>query len=471
MPKKTGKKTTQKTTKPKAKAKAKVKAKAKAKPKGSEEQNTTPKLVCSLVAECNRPHTTESSGKLATKVTEVLALIEEWTTNVRKAFLAKTALPIFAPSKFVNPNANLMSRAASEKMEDSDEIGLPRYNPVLTDLIHAQHCTSLRRSSKLKEQPEDWDEKAYGPWYHEYEGEDPEPSGWYLETRMPRRCHAEKAEHMIDEPDKNILSFGNLRIVCGSGTHDEAACFKIWQTSHGNYRAGDATRKRMSLAGIKEIRDVVFRIEDRTNNGGGVTVKGKWKNVREMVYLPGQVLTAGFLFTSNDKQLTAKEILGLDADTKGLKFKALDAPIIGKAIHWSKLWAEIQSVNRAAIKAMKDREGRSQEYESGNPQTKSITNILVHGKRVDPSEEFPFGLKGSQMHQVAYLVADGNGSMNDGCFSMGVVIGDRSNIAYNKSVNAVKQETEAPKKSKKKSKDDAAPPMDVTADEAETVKA
>jgi hypothetical protein len=251
----------------------------------------------------------------------------------------------------------------------------------------------------------------------------------------------------------------------------------------------------MSLAGNKEVRNVVFRIEDRPNNEGGFTVKGAWGDVRELVYLPGQVLTAGYLHDSKGNMLTAKEIRALDADTKGLKFKALEAPIVGKPVPWSKLWAEIQT-DKASIKAMRERGGRSESNDPGTPQTKAITNICVNGKRVDPSEAVPFGLKGSQIHQVAYLVASGEGKIEQGHFSMGVVIGERANAEYNVGVHAAKAEAgeteeapapkaakpKAPKATKPKASKpkaskpkaaekpaDAAPPVESdTADEPET---
>ena len=77
--------------------------------------------------------------------------------------------------------------------------------------------------------------------------------------------------------------------------------------------------------------------------------------------VPGQVLTAGYLYDAKGRVLDAKAIRALDADTKGLKFKALDEPIVGKAIPWDRLWKEIQVADKAAIKKMRERGGRSEE--------------------------------------------------------------------------------------------------------------
>lgn len=422
--------------------------------KRGEDRNETPGLECPHVANLTRPHTTESAGKLAAKLPAFLAAKVAWTASVRKAFADADAagipaeLPIFPQGKFPNLNSGQMTRKAYQALVEEfneAEAGVvrfpPRYQPAVVDAIHASNAVTLRRGS-LKahsEPPEDWDEKLYGPWHHSWvdeEGEtQEEPSGWYFDPSMPRRCHAVTAETMIDDPETDILAFSNRRYVVGTGTHDGAAAFKIWQTERGNYRHGDEARKRMSLAGNKAVRDVVFLIEDRPNNGGGVTVKGKWTDVDEMVFMPGQVLTAGNLYDSSGKMLTAKEIRALskpgDVEAKGIKFKTLPEPIVGKVIPWGKLWEEIKTTGKAALKAMKERGGRSLDYEAGDTQTKSITNITVNGKRVDPSEATPFGLKGGQSHMPAHIVATGKGKIEEGHFGMGVVIGERANQARN----------------------------------------
>lgn len=437
------------------------KAKTKATRKKGDEQNSTPKITnCPFVSDDRRPHTTESSGILATRVAVANEAVETWTAEIRKAFAdgtKKADLPDFPVSKHVNPNTGRMSMVAHGKLIDEyndaidNDTALPalmgRYNPITVDLIHTMNCEWLRRGSKKNhpKPPKNWDEKLYGSWYHDEEMEDGSteqfPSGWFFDKKLPRRCHAERAEMLITDPGDNILSFGNLRIVVGSGTHDGSAVFLVNQTSHGNYRAGDVTRKRMSFASVKELRDIVFRIEDRANNGGGFTVKGNWSDVREMVYMPGQVLTAGFLYDAKGKVIDAKAIRKLDGDTKGLRFKALEAPIVGKVIPWADLWKEIQVADRKAIKAMRERDPRGN-GDAGSTQTKAITNICVNGKRVDPSEAFPFGLRGSQCNMPAFIVATGEGKIEEGYFGMGVILGERANTAYNVGVHAARGEEE-----------------------------
>ena len=434
--------------------KTKAESGKKAAHKRGEKRDETPALECPYVANLTRPLTTEATGKLAEKLPGFVEAAKAWKASVREAFTKANAegvaadLPIFPPGKFINLNAGQMTRKAIETLEDEGDVLPSRYNPVIVDAIHVSNAVSLRKGSTSRfwneerekyVAPKDWDADKYGSWWLEWTDDDGkvqrDPSGWRLDQKMPRRCHAVTAESMIDNHELYILTFGNLRIVCGTGSHDNAAAFNIWQTKRGNYRAGDETRKRQSLAGNKAVRDVVFKIEDRPNNGGGFTVKGGWANVREMVYMPGQVLTAGNLYDSKGKMLTAKEIRALDGDTKGLRFKSLSEPIVGKVIPWAKLWAEIKVADKPAITKMRRRGGRSGEFEAGNVETKSITNICVNGRRVDPSEAFPFGLKGGQSHMPAYVVATGEGKIEEGYFGMGVVIGERANEARNVGVH------------------------------------
>jgi len=432
-------------------------------------RNVTPKIDCPHVAIMTRPHSTQSSCRLAARTTAFIEQHTAWKADVRKAFADGKDLPVFPASKIPNPNTGITSRSAYEKMVDSfnDEGGNdfpPSYNPVLVDLVHRLGCASLRRGSVKNHSapPADWNEEEYGSWYHTdvVDGETVQtPSGWYFDSKPPRHCHAKRAEMLIDEPDKNILVFDGVRYVVGTGTHDGAACFLIWQTKGGDYRLGDEARKRMSLAGNKDVRNVVFRIEDTPTEGGGVVVQGRWDGISEMVYLPGQVLTAGCLH-NDDGVMTAKDIRGLSDDVTGLKFVPLSAPIVGKAVAWSKLWAEISRHNGG-----------------GGKEIDSIRNICVNGKRVDPGEFTPFGLRGSQCDMPAYLVASGTGKVEEGHFSMGVVIGSRSNVQYNVSVGEARAAAAEKKTTKKKSKkvvaepdatDDAAPPIEAdTANEVE----
>jgi len=470
-------------------AMAKAKSAKKAKRKASVKKNKTPALSCPNIVDLRTPHSTESSGRLASAFTTFAEKVAAWKAEVRKHFAGggkASDLPQFEAKHFLDANKGIMSQKAFDKLVDAwnDSDGVvfpPRYNPVLVDLIHEMNATSIRRGllSKHPRQPSNWDEKQWGPWnLLDEDGEHTIPSGWFFDKAMPRRCHAETAEKLVEDHAKNILTFGNNRYVVGDGTTVRCSPMLVWATARGNYRAGDSARKRMSIAGNKDVTDVVFRVEDRPNNGGGVTVKGNWGDIAELVFLPGQALTAGFLFDAKGKRLTAKAIRALDGDTKGLKFKTvrqvLDGPIVGKAITRDKLWAEIQTIEgNKGIKRLREREGRSESEEvDSTPQNKTMTNLKVT-TRVSPNEAFPFGLRAAQCDMVPYIIND-----EEGDFLMGIVIGDRSNLDHNVGVNEAKaeveeveevEETPAPKKSRKKKPSDAAPPVesDTSDDEAE----
>ncbi|MHA2279681.1 MAG: hypothetical protein ACXAC5_02140 [Promethearchaeota archaeon] len=476
---------------------AKKAAKAK-QPAGK--RNRTPALECPKIADFRTPHPTDSSGRLATTLGTFVERKEAWTKGVRKHFAesgAKKDIPKFNANHFPECNKGVMSQAAFDKLVDAwnaeEEVTFfPRYNPVLVDLVHAMNARSLRRGSVTRhpKPPSNWSDKTWGSWFlPDDEGGRTIQSGWFFDTAMPRRCHAKRAEELVTEPEKNILTLGNNRYVVGDGTTVRSAVMLVWATARGNYRAGDDARKRMSLAGNSDAVDVVFRIEDRANNGGGVTVKADWGDINEVVFMPGQVLTAGFLFGSGKKPLTAKQIRALGEVAKGLKFKTvrqvLDGPIVGKPIGWDRLWTEIQKIEgKGGLKRLREREGRSDSEVDVTPQHKSQTNLKVT-TRVSPNEAFPFGFRAAQCDMVPFTVNEA-----DGEFSMGIVIGDRSNFRHNVGVHEAKAEEaeteveveveEAPKpkkaakkaptkKAAKKKAKDAAPPVEHDTEDEEEV--
>jgi len=467
---------------------AKTKTKAKKAAKKTGVRQVIPMLRCEMEANLRTPHSTESSGHLATAYVTFTEKVAEWRAAVKahRAAKGKAAdMPQFNPKHFLDLNKGQMSQDQMEELDEREWNGesvvrLPRYNPVLIDAILASKpSVCIRRGAGKKKPPSNWDEKRLGSWYLlDEEDERTFPSGWFFDKKLPRRCHAVQAERMVTDAEKNILTFGNNRYVVGDGTNVRSALMLLLTTKRGNYRAGDLIRKRMSLAGNKDVTDIVFCIEDRPNNGGGVTLKAEWKNsIKEVVCLPGQAMSAGFLFDAKGKRLTAKQIRALDSDTKGLKFKTvrqvLNGPIVGKPIPWSAIWAELQVADKAGIAAMRKRSGRSEEYEKGSPQACSLENHKVTC-RVGPHESHPHGFRAAMADVVPYKITGGDELM------FGVVVGDRSNFPYEEveEVEVVesskKRKTRKTRKaeSKKAAKPadappvDAAPPVEVdTADE------
>ena len=417
--------------------------------KTRKKRQATPNLECPYFVDLRTPHTTESSGHLAELCGEFSKAYDAWHSTVRQHFAdggARKDVPVFDPKNFADPNKGAMTQKQYATLVDEWNAGdnkvqfPPRYNPALVELAHLMNARSLRRGAVKKHPraPKSWDETELGSWMEmDEDGNNTIPSGYFFDDALPRRCHAKRAEDLVTDPELNIFTIGNNRYVVGDGTGVRSAAFLVWATDRGNYRAGDDARKRLSLAGNKDIVDLVFRIEDRANNNGGVTVKATWKeNIREVVFLPGQALTAGFLF-DGENRLTASEIRKLDANAKGIKFKTvrqvLDGPIVGKLVSRENLWTEIQSIEGSGgIKKLRERGGRSEDEQRNTPQNKSITNLLVTC-RVDPIEAYPFGFRAAQCDMVPYVVH----SVDDD-FAMGIVIGDRQNQEHNIGVRQAK---------------------------------
>jgi len=406
-----------------------------------------PEIENTHIAILNRRLSSEASGKMATDLAEYVRV--------------RASDAPFKKSMFPDPNTHRASRSENDKQVERFEAGEnevfgPDYNPIEVDFVRITKCKFIRSKRSQTTPPANWDEKLLGSWWLEHKDEDgnvvKEPSGWYIaEASEMRPFHASKAEKMIDDPEKNILSFGNNRYVVGTGTHDKAAIFMVWQTRRGktdtNGRAGDTARKRMGHSGNKDIRDLVFRIEDRPNCGGGVMVRskwGKWNEVREMVYRPGQLLTLGNLVDGKGNIVDAKTIRAKASagGSSGFKFKALSEVIPGKGTHADKLANEIAVTSDSS-------------YED------SIRNLLT-SVRVNPNGKSPYGLWGSQSDQAPYCVASGEGSVQEGHFSMGVALGSRTNNGFSVGRSAVK----------KAKKSDAASPVESdTADEEVAVEA
>lgn len=442
-------------------------------------RNAIPKLQCED-ADCRFPLTTDASGRLAAGLLTFTEREAEFKKLWKEHVGGTGKAPQFNPKHFPDLSKGAMTQAALEKIDDrefagEDVVRPPRYSPIFVETVIAiRPKLRLRRgaASKHPKPPSDWSDRKYGSWFElDEDDERTIQSGWFWDKVMPRRCHSKTAEKMVTEPEKNILTFGNNRYVVGDGTVVRAAYMLVSATKRANYKAGDQIRKRMSLAGNKDALDVVFRIEDRANNGGGVTLKSKWRHgIQEVVMLPGQAMTAGFLFNAKGKRLSAKDIRNLDADTKGLKFKTvnqvLGGPLVGKEIPWSSIWEELNVVDKANLAAMRKREGRSEEYEKGSPQACSLHNHEVTC-RVGPHEANPHGFRAAVLDMVPFKITGGEELL------FGAVIGDRSNLEHSsKEVDEVDEEETTPKPKRKATKKakpaDAAPPVEAdTAEEIE----
>lgn len=391
--------------------------------------NRTPDLECPVVVDMRTPYLTEASGKIAAHLVKFREAYDEWRKEYRKHVTSggkKTEAPIFDSKHFFKVRGAVTMAAAAKiaaQLAEGEEVELgPTYNPVLIEAIHAMNASSIYRGRGTKK-PSKWDDAELGEWR----------PGDVLSTKLPRRCHAEKAEDLVENPETDILQVGSSRYVVGDGTLAGCAPMRVWGTERGNYRSLDTARKSLSIAGNKaDVTDVVFRIEDRPNNGdNAVTVKGFSYDIGELVFLPGQAMTPGYLYRGDDR-LSAKDIRKLGDDTKGVAFKSLMGdPLVCKAVSWDDNWKGIQEIEGSkGLKVMRERPTRGEE--TASPQDRTWHNAKVTS-RVNPSELHPFGLRAAQCGMVPYIVME-----PDGDASLGVVIGARSNWEYNVGVNEAK---------------------------------
>lgn len=457
---------------------------------------------CPHIVDMRFPHLSESTGALAEKLVIFREKKAEFVAAVRAWLVggSEGEMPTFSVKNFPNPNTGMMSRTAFSKLVDQQEAGEvvefgPTYNPVLVELASEMEAKVVRRGSgeNAQKQPKDWDEDAWGRWTLT----DDKLSGWVIDPNPLRPSHKSAAEELIDGDniEKCIVKVGSHRYIVGNGQQPGSAVMRVYATERGTFRAGDQVRKEMSISGA-DINHIVFRIEDKSNCGGGVEVKGNWGDIQSVVFMPGEVLTAGFLF-DGDTQLEAKDIRAIpepapveqeykeESDyqkaclawekkeqekAKGIKFKTvrqvLDKPLVGKATLFDKMWPAIQEIlGSKGLKEMREREGRSDDDElKTNPRKKALDNCRTTC-RVAPSALYPHAFRAAQCDMVPYMTHD-----SDGNLSMGIVIGDRSNEDYNVGVYAA-VEYEAEEKPKRERKVKAVKAVKVKAEKPVKVKA
>ena len=433
--------------------------------------------TCPTIIDMRRPHSTESSCEIAKELTDFHLKSGEYEASVRSHYFGgglKKDVPQFDPKNFPNPNSRMITENVYNDLVDDWNNGKtvvfgPRYNPILVELCHEMKAIHLRRGfiKKHPNAPKNWDESKFGSWnLLDEDGERSIPSGWFFDKILPRRVHAKNVSSLISDIEANVVTIGQTRYVVGDGTNIRSAPMLVWATKRGTYRFGDHARKQLSLFGNKDVSDIVFRVEDRATNGGGVVLKANWGEIKEVVVLPGQALTAGFLFNANGDRLTSKEIrLSVENETTGIRFKTirqtLGSPIISKSIPLFDIWVKIQELMSAKeMTKVRQRGSRSGNEVKTTPQNRVLYNLQVTC-RVSPAEAYPFGFWAAQCDMVPFVQYDAETDE----FSMGIVIGDRSNYEYNVGVqqaNAAIEvddededeedeffETETPKKTKK----------------------
>jgi len=411
---------------------------SKAKGKGTKPR-LVPKLKLDVEGDFRFGTFPEATGRQATKLVAFTEAKKEWADACRKARIDGESMPDFPVSKVPDPNSGSLLRKPWEGLVkrwnggEDDVLFPPTYSPVLIELVKALECSHIRKSNKTSlRRPGWWDDEKYGSWNTlDGDGEYTWPSRWYRETDSPRRVHAIKAEELVENPDKNIFQVGSARYVVGNGTHGGAAVFLCNAHAEGkNYGHIERQRKRLSLAG-QDVKDIVFRIEDRANCGGAVRLTIDTDG-NEICFMPGQAMTPGRLVSGGSKTIDAKDIRKMAADgiPKGVKvsFQAITIkdPVVCPVVSFDeKLWPAVKEAEGGkGVKKLRDRKARGS-AEKATPEGKTRTNARTLC-RVIPTEFHPFGLKSLQMGMIPYFEFDVDGNM-----SQGVVIGARSNFYHN----------------------------------------
>jgi len=429
-------------------------------------RKSLPKLEFPFTADLRTGLPVEAAVKQAEGMLKFNVAKDEWQKACRVARSTGDPLPEFK-GKFVNPNTGRITPKAKkdliQKWNDGENVSVPPlFSPFTASMLADQDCERVLRRGNKSEPPKDWDEKTHGSWWETDENGEKSPSRWYVDKDPPRNP-IDKAEKLVADPDKNIITVGNARYVVGGGSYEDSSVFMINahrpKTNNGSI---ERTRKAMCLKGMKGLANLVFKIEDKPNNGPLFVVKIDAHGT-EACFLPGQVMTPGYL-SDGDKELTAKQIRALGDDAKGIRFKAISAadPMLTPIVPFKEMWPEIRKAEgKKGITALREREGPS--GEDADHQKKTITNCGTQC-RLDAGRKYaPFGFKFVAIGMVPIHVGNA-----DDTFGQGIVIGARNNEDYGLTCQEAKRAAnEAEGKPKKVKK--VAKPKDVKSDKAPPV--
>ncbi len=418
----------------------------KAKRKSSARNNIPPLKHPDVICDRRRPLPFEVFASWSERLVQLWADIDEWKKQCKKAFAEGKSvkdLPVFPVSKIPNMNAGRWSRVTKEKAVDANNEALeagktppgypPTYSPVEQEMISAIGCTVLRQG-QLPEKPKDWDDKKqglwkesagkpggikapkgwddkkYGSWFHlDENGERTIPSRWVIDSSAQRGCH-QSVDKQVENPSDNIVTLGGVRYVIGAGSKaSDAALYQIDCSERGNYGAIWDVRRRLGMAKSKGIANLVWRIEDRPNEGACVKIDMGGGNFN--FFMPGQSATPGYLTNGDGKELTAAQIRkAVEEETKGIKFKVLKDPIVSETITLDDAFPEIKKAYRQSKRENTER------------------NACVQC-RVHHDEGFAFGFRGASVGIVPFYRWSFDGSKYH--LSIGQVVGLRQNADYN----------------------------------------
>ena len=415
-------------------------------------RQTLPAITTDQVVNSHLPLTAEGTEAMGQAYVEVfLPAVAAWKVEAKAAQVAGKAIPEFPQKAIPNLNKGRMSHSAwmkllAERAEDPDVILPPMYNIIQNEFIRATNAPFVRKVTKAKapSQPSDWDVKAQGPW-HRLDSEGNEvPSYWTIDRTKTRSFHGQAIESIMarncETPEDNIVTIGSSRYVIGTAPgFDGSAIFLLnpqetGKNGNSNYYNNAEQACRASLAGNKDIANVVFRIEDKTNSAGGTLVCLPLDEYGTKFYtFPGWATTPGYL-QQDGKTLTQVQIRKLGDKAKGVKFVAIkiSEPIKGEKISWTDLWPLIRKAEgKKGAAAMNARPTKA---EDAKPRDKAYVNINVQC-RTKPEEFFPFGFRYIPLGWALSYVADASGDR-----SYRVIVGCRDNWGYCISQNDAKHD-------------------------------
>ncbi len=313
----------------------------------------------------------------------------------------------FVDEKMPQLNAGLYTKAEYEVMlkavKASKEDGkmpppLPYlYSPVIVQIARKLKCDFAVRGQTEKQlkAPPEWNTGKLGT--HE-------PG---MKIDRFRMNHADDVRKMIEKPEENLRTIGSREYVLG--TADTPAVLLVNSARSGNYYYNIRVAKRLSLSGIKDLKDLVGQI------GNKLRVE-KFEDGIENVWLPNQELSWGYL-EKDGKRLTTSAIRKLPDDTTGIRFVALKKTIVGNAVDKDTCLKEIK--REMSLAATKDESGRtvwerfSDRKKKKGTDTESCgwTNLTAHQTRINPNATNCLGFRNVQLEIPPFTEKDVDGNI------------------------------------------------------------
>lgn len=248
-----------------------------------------------------------------------------------KPSLNKGVMSVTAWTKHVS------DRAAAIKAGKKASPPINIYQPVV--MQHANNVGAIMAYTPdppAKRRPGKWNDNQLGQW-----------EGGELDS--PRLHHEQDVKDLIVNPDENVVKVGRLgEFLVGNG--ETSAIHLVHMSKTGGFRnIHRATKEAGDTENIKGVDRLVAHINSKI-------VTMTLEDGSELVWLPGQVLTWGYLHRGNNSQpMTPTQVRGIGEDAEGVTFKALESPIRLENCDPMKVAARVSKIMSAAD--TKDAEG------------------------------------------------------------------------------------------------------------------